>query len=133
MLYDGDQYSDTQKFSINLQYDLNGKENYYTIATETATKGEWKYVGSEFTVPEGATNFYTYVQTGYTSAPKEQDLMNFYMDDAVGEHLPDPAIQDDIASLKDAIPTTLRSAVPVPVRNSHRVPPKTSSKSTTTA
>ena len=36
VLYDGDQYSDTQKFSINLQYDLNGKENYYTIATETA-------------------------------------------------------------------------------------------------
>ncbi|WP_294582371.1 endo-1,4-beta-xylanase [uncultured Ruminococcus sp.] len=102
VLYDGDQYSDTQKFSINLQYDYNGKENYYTIATETANKGEWKYVGSEFTVPEGATNFYTYVQTGYTSAPKEQDLMNFYMDDAVGEHLPDPAIQDDIASLKDA-------------------------------
>lgn len=102
VLYDGDQYTDTQKFSINLQYDLNGKENYYTIATETANKGEWKYVGSEFTVPEGATNFYIYVQTGYTSAPKEQDLMNFYMDDAVGEHLPDPAIQDDIASLKDA-------------------------------
>ena len=102
VLYDGDQYSDTQKFSINLQYDLNGKENYYTIATETANKGEWKYVGSEFTVPEGATNFYTYVQTGYTSAPKEQDLMNFYMDDAVGERLPDPTIQDDIASLKDA-------------------------------
>ena len=102
VLYDGDQYTDTQKFSINLQYDLNGKENYYTIATETANKGEWKYVGSEFTVPEGATNFYIYVQTGYTSAPKEQDLMNFYMDDAAGEHLPDPAIQDDIASLKDA-------------------------------
>ena len=102
VLYDGDQYSDTQKFSINLQYDYNGKENYYTIATETANKGEWQYVGSEFTVPEGATNFYIYVQTGYTSAPKEQDLMNFYMDDAVGERLPDPTIQDDIASLKDA-------------------------------
>ena len=102
VLYDGDQYSDTQKFSINLQYDYNGKENYYTIATETANKGEWQYVGSEFTAPEGATNFYIYVQTGYTSAPKEQDLMNFYMDDAVGERLPDPTIQDDIASLKDA-------------------------------
>ena len=102
VLYDGDQYSDTQKFSINLQYDYNGKENYYTIATETASKGEWQYVGSEFTVPEGATNFYVYVQTGYTSAPKEQDLMNFYMDDVIGERLPDPAIQDDIASLKDA-------------------------------
>ena len=102
VLYDSDQYSDTQKFSINLQYDYNGKENYYTIATETANKGEWQYVGSEFTAPEGATNFYIYVQTGYTSAPKEQDLMNFYMDDAVGERLPDPAIQDDITALKDA-------------------------------
>ena len=102
VLYDGDQSSDTQKFSINLQYDYNGKENYYPIATETAKKGEWQYVGSEFTAPEGATNFYIYVQTGYTSAPKEQDLMNFYMDDAVGERLPDPTIQDDIASLKDA-------------------------------
>ncbi len=38
VLYDGASYSDTQKFSINLQYDLNGKENYYTIATETAAK-----------------------------------------------------------------------------------------------
>lgn len=102
VLYDGDQYTDTQKFSINLQYDLNGKENYYTIATETANKGEWQYVGSEFTVPEGATNFYVYVQTGYTSAPKDQDMMDFYMDDAIGEHLPDPTIQDDIIALKDA-------------------------------
>ncbi len=102
VLYDGASYSDTQKFSINLQYDLNGKENYYTIATETAAKGEWQYVGSEFTVPEGATNFYIYVQTGYTSAPKEQGLMDFYMDDASGEHLPDPTIQEDITSLKDA-------------------------------
>ena len=133
VLYDGDQYSDTQKFSINLQYDLNGKENYYTIATETATKGEWKYVGSEFTVPEGATNFYTYVQTGYTSAPKEQDLMNFYMDDAVGEHLPDPAIQDDIASLKDAYSDYFKIGCSCTGSDSHRVPPKTSSKSTTTA
>ncbi len=102
VLYDGAQYSDTQKFSINLQYDLNGKENYYTIATETAAKGEWQYVGSEFTVPQGATNFYIYVQTGYTSAPAEQDMMDFYMDDAFGEHLPDPAIQEDIKALKDA-------------------------------
>ena len=102
VLYDGASYSDTQKFSINLQYDLNGKENYYTIATETAAKGEWQYVGSEFTVPEGATNFSIYVETGYTSAPKEQDLMDFYMDDASGEHLPDPTIQEDITSLKDA-------------------------------
>lgn len=101
VLYDGESYSDTQKFSINLQYDYDGKENYYTIATETANKGEWTYVGSEFTVPTGTVNFYVYVQTGYTSAPTEQDLMDFYMDDAIGEHLPNPEIQDDITALKD--------------------------------
>ena len=133
VLYDGDQYSDTQKFSINLQYDYNGKENYYTIATETAKKGEWQYVGSEFTAPEGATNFYIYVQTGYTSAPKEQDLMNFYMDDAVGERLPDPTIQDDIASLKDAYSDYFKIGCACTGSEFAQAPPRTSSKSTTTA
>ncbi len=103
VLYDGDNYTDTQKFSINLQYDLNGKENYYTIYTETANKGEWTYVGTECTIPEGASNMYVYVQTAYKpdSAVTSQDLMGFYLDDVTGERLPDPAIQEDIASLKD--------------------------------
>ncbi len=103
VLYDGDEYTDTQKFSINLQYDLNGKENYYTIYTETANKGEWTYIGTECTIPEGASNMYVYVQTAYKpeSAVTSQDLMGFYLDDVTGERLPDPAIQEDIASLKD--------------------------------
>lgn len=101
VLYDGDEWTDTQKFSINLQYDLNGEECYYIIATETANKGELTYVGSEFTAPEGAANFYIYVQTGYTSAPIDQDLMDFYMDDAFGERLADPEIQYDIVSLQE--------------------------------
>ena len=101
VLYDGDEWEDTQSFSINLQYDLDGEECYYTIATATANKGEWTYVGSEFTAPDGAVNFYIYVQTAYTSSPEDQDLMDFYMDDAFGEHLPDPEIQYDIDSLKD--------------------------------
>ena len=100
-MYNGAQWTDTQKFSINLQYDMDGKENYYTIATETANKGEWTYVGSELTIPEGATNCYVYVQTGYVSTPAEQDLMDFYVDDCSGERLPDPAIEADIPALKD--------------------------------
>lgn len=103
VLYDGENYTDTQKFSINLQYDLNGKENYYTIYTETANKGEWTYIGTECTIPEGASNMYVYVQTAYKpeASVTEQDLMGFYLDDVTGERLPDPAIQEDIASLKD--------------------------------
>ncbi len=101
--YDGDTYTDTQKFSINLQYDLDGKENYYTIYTETANKGEWTYVGTECTLPEGASNFYVYVQTAYKpdASVTEQDLMGFWLDDVTAERLPDPAIQEDIPSLKD--------------------------------
>ncbi|MBR4319730.1 MAG: endo-1,4-beta-xylanase, partial [Oscillospiraceae bacterium] len=103
VLYDGENYTDTQKFSINLQYDLNGKENYYTIYTETANKGEWTYIGTECTIPEGASNMYVYVQTAYKpdASVTEKDLMGFYLDDVTGERLPDPAIQKDLASLKD--------------------------------
>ena len=102
VMYNEDKWSDQQKFSINLQYDLNGKENYYTIATATANKGEWTYVGSELTIPEGAVNCSVYIQTGYVSTPAEQDLMDFYVDDCTGKQLPDPAIQDDLTPLKDA-------------------------------
>lgn len=103
VLYDGENWTDTQKFSINLQYDLDGKENYYTVYTETANKGEWTYVGTECTIPEGAANIYVYVQTAYKpdASVTEQDLMGFYLDDVSGTRLPDPAIQDDIASLQD--------------------------------
>lgn len=103
VMYDGADWTDTQGFSINLQYDLDGKENYYTIATETANKGEWKYVGTECTIPEGASNIYVYVQTAYKpdASVTTQDLMGFYVDDVSAERLPDPAIQEDIASLKD--------------------------------
>ncbi|MBQ7002832.1 MAG: endo-1,4-beta-xylanase [Oscillospiraceae bacterium] len=103
VMYDGADWTDTQGFSINLQYDLDGKENYYTIATETAAKGQWQYVGTECTIPEGASNIYVYVQTAYKpdASVTAQDLMGFYVDDVSAERLPDPAIQEDIASLKD--------------------------------
>lgn len=103
VMYDGEEWTDTQKFSINLQYDMDGKENYYTLYTDTANKGEWKYIGTEYTIPEDATNIYVYVQTGYKpdASVTPQDLMGFYLDDVSAERLPDPAIQTDIASLCD--------------------------------
>lgn len=103
VLYDGDTYTDTQKFSINLQYDLDGKENYYTVYTETANKGEWTYVGTECTIPEGASNIYVYVQTAYKpdASVTSQDLMGFYLDDVTGTRLPDPAIQEELDALQD--------------------------------
>ena len=101
VMYDGEEWTDTQKFSINLQYDMDGKENYYTLYTDTAAKGQWTYIGTEYTIPQDATNIYVYVQTAYKpdASVTPQDLMGFYLDDVSAERLPDPKIQTDIPSL----------------------------------
>lgn len=94
----------TQKFSMYLQYQKDGKENYYEIASSAASVGEWTYIEGEYTLPENAANFSVYFQTGYKPDASVQtvDLMDFYIDDVAAELLPPPTIEEDIPSLKDA-------------------------------
>ncbi len=98
------EYPQTQKFSLFLQYQKDGKENYYEVGYSTANIGEWTYIESEYTLPETASNFSVYFQTGYKPDASVQtvDLMDFYIDDVVVERLPDPAIEEDIPSLYEA-------------------------------
>ncbi len=97
------EYPQTQKFSLYLQYQKDGKENYYEVASSTANIGEWTYIEGEYTLPETASNFVVYFQTGYKPDASVQtvDLMDFYLDDVSAERLPDPEIEDYIPSLKD--------------------------------
>jgi len=97
------EYPQSQKFSLYLQYQKDGKENYYEVASSTANIGEWTYIEGEYTLPETASNFSVYFQTGYKPDASVQtvDLMDFYLDDVAAERLPDPAIEEDIPSLKD--------------------------------
>ena len=103
VMYNDDKWGDTHKFSINLQYQQNGKEVYYTAGNVVATKGEWTYVEAEYILPKDASNFSVYFQTGWVpdASLTDEDLMDFYIDDITAERLPDPEIQSDIASLKD--------------------------------
>lgn len=103
VMYNEEQWTDSHKFSINIQFQHDGKENYVEIASATAKKGEWTKIEGNYTIPTGATNFSIYSQTGYVPDAQvtPQDLMNFYIDDMVCEKLPDPKIQTDIASLKE--------------------------------
>lgn len=98
------EYPQTQKFSMYLQYQKDGKENYYEIASSTANIGEWTYIEGEYTLPETAANFVVYFQTGYKPDASVQtvDLMDFYIDDVAAELLPPPAIEEDIPSLCEA-------------------------------
>ena len=98
------EYPQTQKFSMYLQYQKDGKENYYEIASSTANIGEWTYIEGEYTLPETAANFVVYFQTGYKpdASVKTVDLMDFYLDNVAAEVLPPPAIEEDIPSLCEA-------------------------------
>lgn len=98
------EFPQTQKFSMYLQYQKDGKENYYEIASSTANIGEWTYIEGEYTLPETAANFVVYFQTGYKPDASVQtvDLMDFYIDDVAAELLPPPAIEEDIPSLCEA-------------------------------
>ncbi len=101
--YTGEQWEDTHKFQLYLQYNQGGKENYATLASVTATKGEWALLECKYMIPSDATNLNVYVQTGYVPDAQvgEEDLMDFYVDDVSAERLPEPTAQLDIPSLKD--------------------------------
>lgn len=95
------EYPEKQKFSMYLQYQKDGKENYYEIASSTAAIGEWTYIEGEYTLPETSANFVVYFQTGYKPDASVQtvDLMDFYIDDVGAKVLPPPEIEADLPSL----------------------------------
>lgn len=101
--YTGDEWTDTQKFSMNMQFQQNGKECYVEIGNVTAVKGEWAYIESNYMIPADAVNFVVYFQTAYKpeASVVDQDLMDFYIDEVKAEVLPIPEAQTDIPSLKD--------------------------------
>lgn len=100
---EGNNWADTHKFQLYIQYTADGKDNYVELGNAIATKGEWTYIEAKYTIPENATNFVIYAQTGYVpdGAVTDEDLMNFYIDDATCEELEYPKIQEDIPSLNE--------------------------------
>ncbi|MBQ8297602.1 MAG: endo-1,4-beta-xylanase, partial [Ruminococcus sp.] len=101
--YTGEEWSDTQTLTMNMQFQQNGKECYVEVGRVTAVKGEWAYIEANYTIPADAANFVVYFQTAYKPDAQvvEQDLMDFYIDDVKAEPLPAPEAQMDIPSLKD--------------------------------
>ncbi len=101
--YTGEEWTDTQSFTMNMQFQQDGKECYIEVGRVTAVKGEWAYIESNYTIPSDASNFVVYFQTAYKPDAQvvDQDLMDFYIDDVKAEPLPAPEAQMDIPSLKD--------------------------------
>lgn len=98
--YTGDNWTDTASFQIYLMYNEGGVTQYRNLAAESTTKGEWVQISTRYTIPDGVTNLAFYIQPTWSSNPSEQDkTIDFYIDDVVCTHLPDPAIEQDIDSL----------------------------------
>lgn len=83
VMYNGKQYEENHDFLIELQYNYNGEEIYSVIAKKTLQKGTWSNITGNFTLPEGASNVYLYIQTDNIEEDTEadtNDLMPFYVD-----------------------------------------------------
>ena len=99
--YLGASYSDTQRFSLQLQYNDGVNDQYKTIKTAAVTKGNWTHLEGEYTIPADAANVFVYVETEYKSSPTDQDFLDFYIDDFTATPAVLPEIEYDIASLQD--------------------------------
>ncbi len=83
VMYNGKQYEENHDFLIELQYNYNGEEIYSVVAKKNLQKGTWSNITGDFTLPEGASNVYFYIQTDNIEEgiePDTDDLMSFYVD-----------------------------------------------------
>ncbi len=65
----------SQSVKMTLQYNLNGEENYDTIAEATAADKKWtKLENTAYTIPEGATDLLVYVELAESTG-------DYYLDD----------------------------------------------------
>lgn len=99
--YTGNAYPNTQRFSLQLQYNDGVEDRYMNIKTASVNKGQWTLIQGEYTIPTDAENVYIYVETEYKTSPSPQDLMDFYIDDFKATPADLPEIEKDITSLKD--------------------------------
>ena len=99
--YVGNSYSNSQNFSLQLQYNDGVEDQYRNISTTSVPKGQWTLLEGEYTIPTDASNVCIYVETEFKESPSSQDLMDFYIDDFKARPADLPEIEKDIPGLKD--------------------------------
>lgn len=82
VMYNGKEYEDNHTFLIELQYNYEGKEVYDVVSRKEVQKGTWSNISGDFTLPQGATDIFFYIQTENVNDEwvTENDLMSFYVD-----------------------------------------------------
>lgn len=83
VMYNGEEYENSHVFRLELQYTIDGTEQYELVTDKVVQKNKWTKLAADYIVPEKAENLYIYIQTENTvddAEPTINDLMSFYVD-----------------------------------------------------
>lgn len=83
IMYNGEEYEDSHRFRMEIQYNLNGEAIYQLITEKEISKNKWTRITGTYTLPEGAADVAFYIQTANLEEGQEltdNDLMSFYTD-----------------------------------------------------
>ncbi|MGP4111583.1 endo-1,4-beta-xylanase [Streptomyces sp. 4N509B] len=81
---------------LSAERHVDGQASYHTLGSAQATAGGWVELTGEYTPTAAAEYVGLYVETASVTA-------DFFVDDALVSYQPDPPIQTDIPSLRDAV------------------------------
>lgn len=103
VMYNGDEYDSSHILRLEMQYTLNGADNYNLIASKEVKKGKWTTIEGYYTIPADAQNISIYVQTDNLEEGQEatvSDLMSFYIDNV---KITEGAIVKKARAIKNAV------------------------------
>lgn len=86
VMFNGKDYSNSHGFRMEVQYTLDGSDQFKLISAKTLNKGKWAKIDGYFTVPVEAENIYLYIQTDNLEEGCTEtidDLMSYYVDNVV--------------------------------------------------
>ena len=86
VMYTGDEYEDSHKFRMELQYNQNGETKYQLITAKDIQKDKWTRITGTYILPENAADVAFYLQTDNVEEGNEvtvNDLLSFYTDSVI--------------------------------------------------
>lgn len=103
VMYNGKQYENEHTFMLMLEYSYEGQQVYQTIDTRVLQKGNWSRLSGEYTLPDGASNIFLYIQNSDpedSENPTVNDTLAHYIDNVTIE---DSTIKNQKQFVKDVI------------------------------
>lgn len=113
VMFNGEEYENSHIFRLEMQYTINGVDNYNLIASEEVKKGKWTTIEGYYTIPAEAQNISIYMQTDNLEDGQEadvNDLMSFYLDNV---KITEGAIVKKARAIRTAVISVISAVIAV--------------------